>query len=77
MAGVIKKKRSMFENEASIPKSPKTFTIREADGGFVIDAYPEEQSTKVAKTLAAALKMAKAHFGEASESGSEDQNQDD
>lgn len=77
MAGVINKKKALFENEPVMKPRPKTLRIREADGGFTIDddgAY--DSKTKVAKTMAAVVKIVKEHFGADSE-GPDDSDEDD
>lgn len=58
------KKKKLFRDEPAMPEQPKRATIREAEGGFIVECgeyYGEKQ--KVAKTLAAAMKLVKEHFG--------------
>lgn len=72
MAGVIKKKKSLFEDKPVMEPQAKRMVIREADGGFVIgEDYGDKQ--KVAKSLAALVKCVKEHFGDASSKEDEDE----
>lgn len=77
MAGVIKKKKALFESEPVMPPRPKGLRIREAEGGFTVDDDGSfDSKTKVAKTMAAVIKIVKEHFGSDSE-GAEDTDEDD
>lgn len=75
MAGVIKKKKALFENEPVMKASAKSISIREADGGFIIDDHSFNSKTRVAKSLAAVIKAVKETFagdGEADDDTEED-----
>lgn len=58
MAGVIKKKKALFEDSPALPKGPKGLSIREAEGGYIVSLHGEGND-KVAKTVAAVVKIVK------------------
>ena len=77
MAGVFKAKKKLFEAKETAleaPPRPKRLTIREADGGFIVETDNYEEKQKVVKTVAALVKCVKEHFGStASEAESEEE----
>lgn len=76
MAGVIKNKKKLFDEEPAMKPQAKRLYIKEADGGFIVGDEYGDGKQKVAKTLAALVKCVKEHFGDAS-SKEDDSTEDD
>lgn len=77
MAGVIKQKKRLFEKSEvlDMPERPKRLTIREAEGGFIVEGNDYDEKQKVVKTVAALVKCVKEHFG--STEGKDEENYED
>lgn len=67
------KKKKLFNEAPAMPPQPKRCRIQEAEGGFIVECGEYGDKQKVAKTLSAAMKLVKAHFG--SEKADEDEDE--
>lgn len=72
MAGVLKKKKPLFSDEPVMTPRVKSMHIREADGGFIVGSEFGGDKQRVAKSLAALVKMVKAEFGGSDEGSDEE-----